>query len=84
MAAEGFFSVISVHRADLEDSGFDASKLSDSQMRKVASMMGEFYSERGDFWLDLKLAAERLGVTRLEERVGLESEPDEWPKQKVI
>lgn len=46
----GFFIVSRLHRDDFEAQGYDASGLTDDQMRHIASKMGDSFCAIGGFW----------------------------------
>ncbi len=83
MRKDGFFPITSIHRADLEDRGFDTSKVTDRQMKRLAEKMGELYVESGGFWDHMEEIAEAMKIPR---RSVMEEScvEDEWPKRKVI
>ena len=58
-----FFSVSQVSRADLEFKGFNASKVTDEQMRIIASLMDNSFLD-GDYWIALKAAAEHMEIPK--------------------
>lgn len=63
---DGYFPITSVHRADLEDRGFDVSNVTDEQMERLAEKMGELYVEFGGFWDQMEEIAEQMGISRIE------------------
>lgn len=56
------FSLTSVCREDLENEGYDTSKVSDSTMEELASKMGEAIMP--EFWQDLHIIADDLKIKR--------------------
>lgn len=60
------FQITSICREDLEEVGFDASKVDDSQMKQIASKLADAYLDNG-FWVDLPIIAEHYGLTRKRE-----------------
>jgi hypothetical protein len=57
------FEITSVARQDLEDAGFDTSKIDDGTMDELASKMANTYLEQ-IFWIDLPIIAEHLNIPR--------------------
>lgn len=55
------FPIATVSRGDLEDAGFDTSKVTDDQMRDIAENLCNAYLEQC-FWIDLPIVAEDLGI----------------------
>lgn len=64
MRKDGFFSITSVHRDDLSDNGFDASAVTDAQMKELAKRMCEDYLEQM-FFQSLRDIAEIMGIPKL-------------------
>jgi len=60
---EGFFPITSVHRADLEDLGFDTSNVSDQRMERIAEKMADDYCNQL-FHTSLEIIADDQGVPR--------------------
>ena len=58
-----FFKITSVHRDDLENAGFDVSKVDDAMMERLASKMADDYCEQL-FWDQLPIIAEIMGIPR--------------------
>ena len=54
---DGFFKITSVSRADLEQEGFDVSKVDDDTMIQLASKLANDYCEQL-FWSSLVILAE--------------------------
>jgi len=52
---------------DLKDYGYDASTLTDDDMRKLAKKLSDMYVEYS-FREDLEMACEKLGISKIEER----------------
>jgi hypothetical protein len=65
-AKDGYFPVTCVHRADLEDKGFDVSNVTDEQMERLASKMGDLYVEFGGYWEAIDELAAGMGIPRKE------------------
>jgi hypothetical protein len=57
------FSVTRIFRADLEKAGFDASKVDDATMRKLAFRMATDYCEQL-FWSSLEIIADHLKIPK--------------------
>lgn len=59
-----YFPISSVCRDDLEGKGFDVSDVTDSQMKELATKLGNDYCEQL-FWTSMEIIAEdRLGILR--------------------
>lgn len=58
------FHITSVSRDDFENYGYDASGLSDEQMRRIADDMGTRYCEYGGFWEAIDYWGEELNLPR--------------------
>ena len=59
-----YFPITSVHRDDLEECGFDSSKVDDVTMERLARKMADAYIE-SSFWDDLEIIADDvLGIPR--------------------
>jgi len=58
------FPITSVSRADLENEGFDVSKVSDNIMERLAYEMANSYVQNS-FWIDLGIIAEDLGIPQV-------------------
>jgi hypothetical protein len=44
------FHITSVSREDFNGVGYDASKLTDSEMENLADLLGDYFCECGGFW----------------------------------
>ena len=55
------FEITSVCRQDLEEAGFDTSKVDDDKMERLASKMADAYCDNG-FWTALEIIAEALEI----------------------
>lgn len=62
---DGYFIITRMHRADFEGMGYDASKLTDADMERIAEKMGESYVEN-QFWIDLEFWAEEYGLDKID------------------
>ena len=51
------FEIASVCRADLEDLGYDTSKITDETMERLASKLGDDYCDQL-FWTSLRVLAD--------------------------
>jgi hypothetical protein len=60
---EGYFPITSIHRADLEQAGFDVSAVDDETMMEIAGKMADAYLDQC-FWVDLEVIAEALAVPK--------------------
>lgn len=58
------FPVTSVCRDDLESLGFDVSNVSDLQMSRLASKMGDDYCEQM-FWSSMEILADGMDIPRV-------------------
>jgi hypothetical protein len=58
---DGYFPITSVHRADLEEQGFDTSAVDDGTMRELADKMADAYCDQA-YWIDLEIIADHLGI----------------------
>lgn len=58
-----YFEITSISRADLEAAGFDASKVDDDTMERLASKMEDDYLEQL-YWTSLKIIAEYLKIPK--------------------
>ncbi|MBM4350048.1 MAG: hypothetical protein FJ106_09225 [Deltaproteobacteria bacterium] len=74
---DGYFPITSIHRADLEDRGFDVTQVTDEQMERLAEKMGEVYVESGAFWNHMEDLSEEMGIPYV-------GDPEDWPRRKVI
>ena len=59
------FPITSVSRADLEQKGYDTSKITDKQMEILAKKMADDYCEQL-FWSSMDIIAEHLGFPKIE------------------
>ncbi len=59
---EGFYSVVRLHRCDFYDRGFNALKVSDEEMEKIASKIGDTLVENGGYWEMIEDWAEELNL----------------------
>ena len=57
------FVIAEVSREDLEERGFDTSKVSDETMKKLASKLSDDYCEQL-FWTSLDIMAEYLKIPK--------------------
>ena len=57
------FTIITVCRDDLISYGYDAENLSDDEMRNVARVMGDLYSEY-EYAEELRMAADKLNIAK--------------------
>jgi hypothetical protein len=75
---EGFFEISCLHRDDLEGIGYDTSRVDDSDMKKLASKLGDDYCEQL-FWNSLPILADVLGIPKQKDNhCALEEELDSW------
>jgi hypothetical protein len=64
---EGYFEISSLHRDDLEEIGYDTSKVDDSVMKTLASKLGSDYCDQL-FWGSLPIIADYLGIPKKRKR----------------
>ena len=57
------FVISEISREDLETLGYNASKVSDETMERLASKLGDDYCEQL-FWTSLDITAEYLGIPK--------------------
>ena len=60
----GYYSIATVHKDDLKQSGFNVRKVTESDMMTLADKMGDDYLD-WSFWDSLKIIAEIIGIPRL-------------------
>jgi len=60
---DGYFPITCVHRADLEDQGFDTSAVDDGTMLELADKMADAYLDQA-FWIDLEIIADHIGIPK--------------------
>lgn len=64
MKDEDYFEVCSVNKGDIEKQGFDASKMTDEDMTRIASHMDNLIREGCDYWTALDGACEYWEVPK--------------------
>ena len=64
--AKEFFEVCSVSKEDIEHVGFDASKLHEDDMQRIASKQGDLILDCCDYWTALEGACEYWEIPRKE------------------
>lgn len=74
------FVISEVSREDLDELGYDASKVSDETMDRLASKLGNDYCEQL-FWTSLDIIAECLKIPKKEPKETIEWDED---NNKVI
>ena len=57
------FVISEVSREDLDELGYDAAKVSDETMERLASKLGDDYCEQL-FWTSLKITAEYMNIPK--------------------
>ena len=62
---EGYFPIKYLHAEDLETSGFDVSKVTESDMLRLADKLTGDYLDVS-FWESLKIHAAHIGIPRIE------------------
>ncbi len=62
MSKNGYFLITSIHREDLNEyfTADEIAKLTDGDMKWIASKMSDAYLESGQFWHDLKYFTRRI------------------------
>lgn len=60
-----YFDVVSLSREDFNELGFDASNLTDSQMKKIANKVGDACMEQ--FWESLRYFASVLNLPKCDQ-----------------
>ena len=60
-----YFNVISLSREDFKEVGYNADKLTDAQMEKIANRIGEVCMEH--FWASLEWWGENLDLPEFKE-----------------
>ena len=58
------FGITSLSREDIYDRGYDASKISDDQMERLADRMADCYCDNR-FWIDLVILLDEMNVPKL-------------------
>jgi len=58
------FSITSVCRADLEDKGYNISKVDNDTMKRLAEKMADAYTGNDTFWIDLEIIANDLEIPK--------------------
>jgi len=62
---EGYYPIKYLHAEDLETSGFDVSKVTESDMLRLADKLTGDYLDVS-FWESLKIHAAHIGIPRIE------------------
>lgn len=57
------FEITSVSRADLEELGYNTSKVSDEKMEYLAKKLADDYLEQM-FWISLDIIADYMGIPK--------------------
>jgi hypothetical protein len=65
MSKSKYFKIISILRDDLEERGFDTSKVDNTTMKRLARKMADAYIENG-IWGGLETIADNMGIPRKE------------------
>lgn len=55
------FDITSLSREDIYDRGYDASKISDAQMERLADKMADCYCDVS-FWIDLGVLLDKMNI----------------------
>jgi hypothetical protein len=64
---DGYFEISSLHRDDLEATGYDTAGVDDASMNKLASKLGDDYCEQL-FWSSLSIIAGDLNIPERKEK----------------
>lgn len=65
--AKEFFEVCALSKEDIEQAGFDAGKLSEEDMQRIASKQGDLILDCCDYWTALEGACEYWEIPRKDE-----------------
>lgn len=65
--AKEYYVVCSLSKDDIEQAGFDSSKLSEEDMQRIASKQGDLITDCCDYWTALEGACEYWEIPRKEE-----------------
>ena len=58
-----YFNITSVSHDDVCERGYDASKISDAQMERLADKMADCYCDNG-FWIDLDILLDEMDIPK--------------------
>lgn len=58
------FDITSLSREDVCSRGYDASKMSDAQMERLAGKMADCYCDNS-FWIDLDILLDEMSIPKL-------------------
>lgn len=58
------FDITSLSREDVCNIGYDASKMSDAQMERLADKMADCYCDNS-FWIDLDILLDEMSIPKL-------------------
>lgn len=61
-----FFTILRLSRDDFAARNWDAREVSDEEMKRAASRIGNSLLNGGDFWLAVDYQAEEMGLDELE------------------
>ena len=67
--AKEFFDVCSVSKDDIEQAGFDSSKLTAEDMQRIASKQGDLMTDCCDYWTALEGACEYWEIPRKDDDI---------------
>jgi hypothetical protein len=65
MSKSKYFKIISILRDDLEERGFDTSKVDNTTMKRLARKMADAYVKNG-IWGGIETIADNMGIPRKE------------------
>lgn len=60
-----FFEVTGLSRDDVDEIGYDGANMTDAQMERLASKLGDSYVENG-FWEDLECHLEYMEIQKID------------------
>jgi len=61
---KGYFEILSLHRDDLRDIGYDTTDVDDDTMDKIAGQLGDMFMD--DYWQNLGDIADDLEIPRID------------------
>jgi len=64
--ADGWYTISSLHIDNLKESGYDAGKVTESDMTTLADKLNEHYLD-WYFWESLEIMADQIGIPRFDE-----------------
>jgi hypothetical protein len=61
---EGYYPIVFLHADDLSESGFDVSKVTESDLYSIVNKLNKDYRE-WHYWQSIKIIADHVGIPRL-------------------